>query len=120
MNLVNSLRQRKTDWTFETFEGLMAVMDGVPLFTRNALRISSSVPVNHHWLHIQSAEMLTEFRLQCGRDDDISLFDTESLGNQSEVSQHPTPRRQVFPLSQHGPNTIRHLPSHVDSTTCTN
>ena len=34
--LVNSLGRRKTDWMFEGLEGLMAVMEGVPLFTQNA------------------------------------------------------------------------------------
>src|SRR5208282_1972699 len=35
-SLVNSLGQRKTDWKFDSLEGLMAVMEGVPLFVQNA------------------------------------------------------------------------------------
>ena len=35
-SLVNSLGRRKTDWKFESLEGLMAVMEGVPLFVQNA------------------------------------------------------------------------------------
>jgi len=35
-NLVDSLGRRKTDWSFDSLEGLMAVMEGVPLFKQNA------------------------------------------------------------------------------------
>ena len=34
--LVDSLGRRKTDWMFESLEGVTAVMEGVPLFTQNA------------------------------------------------------------------------------------
>jgi len=35
-NLVNSLGQRKTHWVFKSLQGLMAVLEGVPLFVQNA------------------------------------------------------------------------------------
>src|SRR5271170_5591237 len=38
-SLVESLGRRKTDWMFESLEGLMAVMEGVPLFIQNARTI---------------------------------------------------------------------------------
>jgi len=38
-NLVNSLGQRKKDWIFESYEGLMVVLEGVPLFRQNTRAI---------------------------------------------------------------------------------
>ena len=42
-NLVKSLGQRKTAWRFESLEGLMAVMEGVPLFVQNAREIDLEI-----------------------------------------------------------------------------
>lgn len=42
-NLVKSLGQRKTDWRFESLEGLTAVMEGVPLFVQNARAIDLEI-----------------------------------------------------------------------------
>src|ERR1700685_2977202 len=42
-NLVESLGRRKTDWMFESLEGLMAVMEGVPLFIQNARTINLEI-----------------------------------------------------------------------------
>ena len=35
-HLVNSLGQRKTNWVFQSLEGMVAVLEGVPLFVQNA------------------------------------------------------------------------------------
>jgi hypothetical protein len=35
-DFANSLGRRKTDWKFESIEGILAVIDGVPLFAENA------------------------------------------------------------------------------------
>jgi len=37
--LVNSLAQRKTDWTIESMKGLTAILELVPLFRQNARAI---------------------------------------------------------------------------------
>ena len=42
-NLVKSLGQRKTDWRFESLEGLTAVMESVPLFVQNARAIDLEI-----------------------------------------------------------------------------
>jgi hypothetical protein len=38
-NIVDSLGRRKTDWMFESIDGLIDVMDSVPLFAQNARTI---------------------------------------------------------------------------------
>ena len=42
-NLVKSLGKRKTDWRFESLEGLMTVMECVPLFVQNARAIDLEI-----------------------------------------------------------------------------
>jgi hypothetical protein len=42
-NLAKSLGQRKTAWRFESLEGLMAVMEGVPLFVQNVRAIDLKI-----------------------------------------------------------------------------
>ena len=58
-HLVNSLAQRKTNWVFQSLEGLMAVLEGVPLFVQNAQAIhleimedvyrSNSICICRYW-----------------------------------------------------------------------
>ncbi len=43
-SLVSSLGRRKTDWKFESLEGLIAVIEGVPLFMQNARVIHLEMP----------------------------------------------------------------------------
>lgn len=93
-SLVDSLGRRKTDWKFESLEGLTAVMEGVPLFIQNARSIYLEILENDEtsdWgLELSSFDAAIEKLSACAHVTRLTIRLTENIDLDAIADSFPS------------------------------